>query len=270
MPNLDGLLISNVQGMLDATMAANRKFGSDAPYWQGASDVRYSLQPSVYRQPYDEISVMHRFKSKALGRLGHRRIPASAIEWLFLAQHYGVPTRLLDWTESALVALWFAVCFRPNPDVDGRIWALQPSLMNSAVTGQQGLIQFDDPLLGRMAAQAFNPRPLPSVEPGRDVIDEELDLPAAVALGTWEMDERIIAQSGTFTLHRDPRPLELYPNSDWLLSFTIPAASKPTIKSEIERIGVQSTSLFPDLVSLGAELARPDAFFIPEAEAKPV
>jgi hypothetical protein len=114
----------------------------------------------------------------------------------------------------------------------------------------------------RVAQQAFNVKlPQPAASE-RDPVDEALELPMAVALGTWEMDERIIAQSGTFTVHADPRPLDAFPESAaWLLRFRIPAKSKPLIRDEIERLGVQSTSLFPDLVNLGTDLARHDVFF---------
>ncbi len=56
-------------------------------------------------------------------------------EWISLAQHYRVPTRLLDWSENPLVALYFAVEVDEDSNgaqVDGRVWALNPLQLNQS------------------------------------------------------------------------------------------------------------------------------------------
>ena len=86
--------------------------GEEQPLWfRGHINADWKLTPKLYRKPFigaDENEIRHEFQSRAL-QLIQTRLPANKWEWYFLMQHYGVPTRLLDWTENALIAMYFAV-----------------------------------------------------------------------------------------------------------------------------------------------------------------
>lgn len=100
-----------------------------SPIWfRGQAVNSWSLEPKLMRiDPVpSETYYLNRFKQDASIILTHH--PKSEFEWMFLMQHYGVPTRLLDWSESPLTALYFAI--NSHPSEPGALWILLPSELN--------------------------------------------------------------------------------------------------------------------------------------------
>src|SRR6516162_4373931 len=106
--------------------------GRAKSWWRGQSVAEWDLLPSVYRgqPPFDEENLTFHFLNLARSR--HSRCPQDSDfgSWLFLMQHYRLPTRILDWSLSPLVAAHFVVANAHHDDRDGAIWALTATRLN--------------------------------------------------------------------------------------------------------------------------------------------
>lgn len=217
--------------------------GGARPWWRGQLDATWDLLPSLYRSGLasKEANLTGRFRLMAKVRTGD--VPASndPLGWLFLMQHYGLPTRLLDWSQSPLVALFFAV--QPPDDTDAAVWALHPTRMNALEAGVHALFMPRSQAIAQLGWQAF-----------RLTVKERDE--RVVAVLTEEADLRQMLQQAVFTLHGSQGPLNQRRGSeDYLMKIRIPASAKPMIRKDLGNLGINRASLFPDLENLALELA---------------
>lgn len=209
--------------------------------FRGHSNESWDLLPSVKRKCTDieERYLTNEFKVKAPSRYSHCPPVDDYSSWLALMQHFGLPTRLLDWSYSPLVALYFAVSANNESNIPC-IWALSARTLNQS----QGF----DPVVYPINAWSF----------------EELILPAfkkrpesnkvGVAMGI-EFDSRIQLQQGAFTIHSTNIPLNNFENaSEFLYKFIIPRECKEELYKELQILGISKSYLFPDLASLSEDL----------------
>lgn len=166
--------------------------------------------------------------------------------WLFLMQHHGMPTRLLDWSLSPLIATYFAVRRLDAPQraakKDGAICALAMRHIDRSDSFEQ------DPndQIDAIARRALSPMETwPVHERG------------AVAVAPPEIHPRMTAQSSMFTLHMRTAALEDDKTVvKHLMKAVVPWTAKPRLSQELAELCIQEHTVFPDLDALSHHLSR--------------
>jgi len=219
------------------------------PLWfRGHAAKNWKLVPAIARKRglmSAELNLMKKFRQNAIPHLVQR--PKDDWEWLFLMQHYRLPTRLLDWTESPLVALYFAV--REKPRTDGALWCLLPTELNKHANIEFPLATEIPAFDHDEVAQNYLPLKLAAETTSK------LNPLAAIALRN---SPRMAAQLGAFTItHREPIPIENVGNGKHVWQYVIPAKSKTKIRQDLGHLRITKLTLFPELESV-AEIAQED------------
>lgn len=246
---METLAIENVDQL---GKVALQMFNSTGTRWwfRGQRNAEWSLLPKIKRGYPKGVEqyMTHEFSTRA--HMRYTRCPNDVDHggWLALMQHYGLPTRLLDWTFSPLVAAYFATKFpfdsgTAAEPTDAIIWALAPTRLNVS----QGYKPLYPPLNARVVQQL--------VRPARK--GDDASKMGVLAVTPLETDLKMLTQQGAFTVHVIDTPLNQLPNcSDWLKRVIIPAQGVAGMARELDVLGVRLADLFPDLQSLAKEITN--------------
>jgi hypothetical protein len=199
-------------------------------FWAFRGQSRFDdpLLPSAHRpdgyhdtgDAFFEREALEMFKRHARPHLDTTPSETNDWEWLAIAQHHGLPTRLLDWTRSAAVALYFAV-ERPNDARESGVWAYKHKSF-----------PWD-----------------PKVNP--------FDIQRVVVYDPPHIATRFTAQRGCFTAHPTDfrkRTMDLWPGE--LRSFRIPPPCRVPIRKALLTLGYDRATVFPDADGVSLAIRR--------------
>ncbi|HEX2971038.1 MAG TPA: FRG domain-containing protein [Tepidisphaeraceae bacterium] len=188
-------------------------------------------------------------------KYAHRdAVPGDSIwNWLALAQHHGLPTRLLDWTFSPLVAMHFATADLQQYEVDAAIWRADYTKIHQLLPEQlRQILKAED-------ADVFTAEMLSRAAHTLHEFDHQAGEPFALFFEPPSLDDRIVNQFALFSLVSSPTArldhwLERHP--ELYSRVIIPAALKWEIRDKLDQANITERVLFPGLDGLGRWLTR--------------
>lgn len=226
---IEELPVSSVDSFIKQVSDTYR--GQSEVLFRGQRSAGWELRPRLgrmnWRMDYGhdplkaEGTLLEEFERLAVPHVGTKTIQG-IWDLMALAQHHGLPTRLLDWTSNPLTALWFAVEQPPADGADAAVWAF-------------GVASND------ICSQKMKPE----------------TLKRTMVFRPRHHDARIVAQAGWFTVHKYLDSVgkfsafeTLKAHRRHLQKFVIPADIFPSIRYDLARLGVTRSTLFPDLAGL--------------------
>lgn len=234
--------------------------------FRGLSDASWNLRSSLSRLggPYQELEYHLLRNFRKYSHELHSELADSEWKWVTLGQHHGLPTRLLDWTYSPLVALHFATSDLERGDADGAVWCVD------YVRAHRELPQVLRAVLQAAGANVLTVQMLESVSQDLRAFDAlGRERPFLAFFEPPSLDARLVNQYALFSVLPDPRA----PLDGWLAAHPelhrrviIPREVKWEIRDKLDQANVTERVLFPGLDGLARWLSR---HYAPRAEPGP-
>lgn len=239
--------ISSLESYIEHIAFASENIFNNTNIWfRGHANLNFELVPNILRNKNyskeKELLANEEFRNKAKGFIDNYS-DFNLAESYFLMQHFGLKTRLLDWTEGSLIALFFSLKIGPNDNkfIDPCIWLINPNELNNLALGINKIISNDQ---NNILLEYFsNPATIKNKNP--------------IAISSTYSNKRILRQKGCFTIHRTKEDLlSLYRKNknNNIAKIIINRKKADTILEQLKMAGISESSMFPDLEGLTSEL----------------
>jgi hypothetical protein len=222
--------------------------------FRGLPEANHGLETSLYRLGGNfaqmERHLLRNFRKYACDS----DVEADSVwDWLSLAKHHGLPTRLLDWSFSPLVAMHFATHDISNFNVDGAVWSVNYNKVHSQLPKKLRAV------LEEEGSDVFTVDMLASIADSLKVLDEISTTPFVVFFEPPSIDQRIVNQFALFSMMSSAKAdmgAWLSQHPDVHRKIIIPAELKWEVRDKLDQANITERVLFPGLDGLSAWLKR--------------
>lgn len=238
--------IRTIDELLQFMNGLYEKHGSRL-WYRGEENAALTLIPSIQRSEKRiqvERYITNDFYIRARQILDNPPRKHNYAAWVSLMQHYGLPTRMLDWSESPLIAAFFATeTYRITPKIDAGVWVLAPDLLNEMEGFGRCIYPIDADTTQEMLLPAFKHN-----HHNLELVDRIL------ACSSTENDLRMYSQHSNFTVHNSLQKLEDICDENMLYKIIIPSDRKKYFIDSLRVFGITESAVYPDLDHISSDL----------------
>lgn len=249
---IEELEAKSIPELVEKTLLVRSNVNENHMIWyRGINNHNHDLRPKIMREGKESEEVFEREK-RLITRFRQRSMaywpegyPQNDWEHLFAMQHYGLSTRLLDWSENLFVSAHFAL---KHADAETKpiIWCMDPIKWNRSMPG---LSEFGDSIQVMTTADEYMESYRPDSSKRRSK--------SPVAMYGAHNSGRIVAQRGTFSVWgSDIRSMEDFAEEqkDTILWKIVLHGDRERMRRDVHDLGFSETMIFPELSSLAIEL----------------
>lgn len=218
-------------------------------WYRGVENAKWELLPSIQRSEHrvlNERYLTNDFYIKASQVLTKCPDKKNYAAWMSMMQHYGLPTRLLDWSSSPLIAVFFATeTYEKSNQIDACVWVLAPGKLNDNEGFGNCIYPVDADTIQEMLLPAFKDR-----GHNKELADK------IIACHLTKNDLRMYSQQANFTIHNSFRKLEKICDLSTLYKIIIPYERKKYFFDSLRVFGITESFVYPDLDHISNDLKR--------------
>ena len=238
--------INSIDCMIREIKKIKDMYGNQPIWFRGQRRREWGLVPSIQRDELskNETYITNDFYIHVNQIEPHAPNKMNYAAWMSLMQHYGLPTRILDWSSSPIIAAYFALEKKREENNDSCIWVLIPRNVNK----QEGFGNCVYPIDAYTVQQML----LPAFKSNAEINDKFKD--KIIACHSVEHNLRMYSQQSSFTVHNSLKRLEDICDGETLFKFVIPCKYKKEIYESINILGISRHFIYPDMEHVSKDI----------------